>query len=207
MPSATSRATAGATIAWSSSPSAPFSPACGLSPATTSRGRGMRNRAERSRATIRPVSTTSSVERCWKISFSGRWIVTGTTASSGDQSIITGRSCRPVASCTSVARNSVWPGSAKPQLYSTFFATGLVTIAEARPARTSATARRMEAMAAGALDRSGCPGSALTTTSMGTTGSADENVAQAEAGVTIEIETSSPSCAARRRRNSGSETT
>ena len=45
MPSALSRATAGATIARSSSPSVPSSPAWGLSPATASRGRGMRNRA------------------------------------------------------------------------------------------------------------------------------------------------------------------
>ena len=35
-----------------------------------------------------------------KISLSGRWIVTGTTASSGDHSIITGRSDLPVASWT-----------------------------------------------------------------------------------------------------------
>ena len=41
---------------------------------------------------MRPVSTTSSVERCAKISRSGKWMVTGTTASSGDHSIITGRS-------------------------------------------------------------------------------------------------------------------
>ena len=38
-------------------------------------------------------------------------------------------------------------------------ATGLVTIALAAPAQTSATARRMAAIAAGALDRSGWPGS------------------------------------------------
>jgi len=61
-------------------------------------------------------STTRSLESCLKISLSGRWIVTGTTASSGDHSIITGRTDLPVASCTSVARNSVWPGSANPQL-------------------------------------------------------------------------------------------
>ena len=64
MPSAFSRATAGATIAQSSSPSVPSSPAWGLSPATASRGRGMRNRPARSRATMRPVSITSSVDRC-----------------------------------------------------------------------------------------------------------------------------------------------
>ena len=41
-------------------------------------------------------------------------------------------------------------------------ATGLVTTAAAAPASTSATARRMEAMAAGALEWSGRPGSAVT---------------------------------------------
>ena len=49
-------------------------------------------------------------------SASGRWMVTGTTASSGDHSIITGRDvdCRCV-SCARRARYSVWPGSAKPE--------------------------------------------------------------------------------------------
>ena len=64
MPSATSRATAGATIARSSSPRVPASPACGLSPATASRGCAIPKRVARSRATIRPVSTTSSLESC-----------------------------------------------------------------------------------------------------------------------------------------------
>ncbi len=45
---------------------------------------------------------------------------------------------------------------------------GLVTTAAAAPAMTSATARRIEATAAGALDRSGRPGSAVTATSRGT---------------------------------------
>ena len=40
---------------------------------------------------MRPVSTMRSLDRCVKMSRSGRWIVTGTTASSGDHSIITGR--------------------------------------------------------------------------------------------------------------------
>ena len=52
MPSARSRAIAGRDDARSSSPSAPSSPACGLSPATASRGRAMPKRAARSRATI-----------------------------------------------------------------------------------------------------------------------------------------------------------
>ena len=56
------------------------------------------NRVIRSCATMRAVSTISSLESCGKISRSGRWIVTGTTASSGDHSIITGRNDLPVAS-------------------------------------------------------------------------------------------------------------
>ena len=50
----------GRTIAQSSSPSAPSSPACGLRPATASRGRAMPKRSRRSRATMRPVSTIRS---------------------------------------------------------------------------------------------------------------------------------------------------
>ena len=99
-------------------------------------------------------------------------MVTGTTASSGDHSIITGLTGLPVHSCASRPKNSVWPGSAKPEAYSTFLATGLVTIAAARPAITSATARRIEAIAAGALVASGLPGAAVTASCKGTTGKA-----------------------------------
>ena len=45
---------------------------------------------------MRPVSTIRSVVSCCGTSRSGRWIVTGTTASSGDHSIITGCAARPV---------------------------------------------------------------------------------------------------------------
>ena len=78
-------------------------------------------------------------------------MVTGTSARSGDQSIITACAGAPVASSVSLARYSVWPGSAKPLLYSTVLATGLVTTAKARFASTSATAARIEAIAAGPL--------------------------------------------------------
>ncbi len=61
---------------------------------------------------------------------------------------------------------------------------GLVTTAPARPAITSATARRIEAIAAGALVASGLPGAAVTPTSSGTTGSARANTFTASAGVT-----------------------
>jgi hypothetical protein len=90
MPSALRRSTAGRTTVRSSSPSAPSSPACGLSPAMARRGRAMSKRSRRSRATMRPVSTTRPSLSRAVTSFSARWIVTGTTASSGDQSIMTG---------------------------------------------------------------------------------------------------------------------
>src|SRR5580692_12692050 len=114
-------------------------------------------------------------------------MVTGTTASSGDHSIMTGRGVLPVASCTSVARNSVWPGSAKPDLYKTFLATGLVTTALAAPLSTSPTARRMDSIAAGALDASGRPGSAVTRVVIATTGSAEANAFPAASGPTAAI--------------------
>ena len=43
-------------------------------------------------------------------------MVTGTTAISGDHSIITGHAGLPVRSNDSLARYSVWPGSSKPAL-------------------------------------------------------------------------------------------
>src|SRR5580704_12021470 len=133
-------------------------------------------------------------------------MVTGTTASSGDHSIITGRRVSPVASWTRLAKNSVWPGSAKPDLYRTFLATGLVTIAAALPAKTSPTARRIDAIAAGALEPSGRPGSAVTAMSRPTTGNAEANAWIAEEGVTVATGASSLSAAARRRRNFSSAT-
>src|ERR1700753_4291883 len=117
---------------------------------------------------------------------------TGTTACSGDHSIMTGCSILPVASCTSVARNSVWPGSAKPDLYRTFLAIGLVTTAAAAPVSTSPTARRMDSIAAGALEASGWPGSAVTLAAIGTTGSAEANAAQAVFDVTANGGTGRP---------------
>jgi hypothetical protein len=83
-------------------------------------------------------------------------------------------------------------------------AIGLVTIAPATPLPTSATARRMAAIAAGALDRSGWPGSALTATAMSTTGSAVAKVAAADAGSTAAIATSGAICRARLATKSGS---
>ncbi len=47
-------------------------------------------------------------------------MVTGTTASAGDHSIITGCGAGPPSAASS-ARNSVWPGWRKPARYSTLF--------------------------------------------------------------------------------------
>src|SRR5262245_41279982 len=131
-------------------------------------------------------------------------MVTGTTASSGDHSIITGRVATPVDSSTSLPRYSVCPGSGKPERYSTFLATGLVTTAVAAPALTSATARRIAASAAGALDSSGWPGSALIGTPISTTGSAVLNAVHAVAGSTTAMLTSGAMRFARCARNAGS---
>jgi hypothetical protein len=58
---------------------------------------------------------------------------------------------------------------------------------------TSAAARRIEAIAAGALEASGRPGCAVMRSPRGTTGNARGNVAAAASGSTLAIGTSSPS--------------
>ena len=63
---------------------------------------------------MRPVSTMSCVESCATASFNATWMVTGTTASSGDHNNITGITILPVARWQSRARYSVCPGSVKP---------------------------------------------------------------------------------------------
>ena len=204
IPSALSRSTAGRTTVRSSSPSAPCSPACGLRPATARRGCAIPKRSRRSWATIRPVVVTSSGVSAATTSRNGKWIVTGTTASSGDQSIMTGCAATPVDCSESLARYSVCPGSANPDRYRMFLAIGLVTMALAAPAITSATARRMAASAAGALDRSGRPGSALMVTPTSTTGKAVLKVAHAADGATTATATSGAIRSARRATNFGS---
>ena len=68
-------------IAVSSRPSAPLSPACGLSPATASRGRAMPKRRRRSRADD-PRRLDDQLRRQARGDCaSGMWTVTGTTAS------------------------------------------------------------------------------------------------------------------------------
>ena len=123
----------------SSSPIAPCSPACGLSPATARRGCSMPNSDFSPAAAMRPTRTMPSGCRARATAWaSDRWMVTGTTRSSGQASIMA-TSAPPASS----ARNSVWPGCLKPASCSVFFWMGLVTM----PAISPAWASR------GALDR------------------------------------------------------
>ena len=144
----------------SSPPSAPPSPACGLRPEIASRGAAIAMCRRSAASTMRAVETISSLVRSVMASRSGRWIVTGTTASACDHSIITGCGARCAGSCVAAnsARNSVWPGWAKPAWYSTLLAIGLVTTALARPACTSSTAWRIDAIAAAGAVAVGLPG-------------------------------------------------
>ena len=128
------------------------------------------------------VSMISSRVKRRGTSASGMWMVTGTTARSSDQIIITGLGAGP-PSAASAARNSVWPGKAKPAWYITDFAMGLVTTAPARPAVTSATAVSMAARAAGALAASGRPGAAVAGWPVASTGTARGKSAAASSGV------------------------
>ena len=59
------------------------------------------------------VETINSLVSWLSASRRETWIVTGTTASRGDHSIITGCGMRPSVAASS-ARNSVWPGWRKP---------------------------------------------------------------------------------------------
>ena len=69
--------------------------------------------SSRSATAMRAVATISSLDSCAIASRSERWMVTGTTASAGDHSIITGCGARPPSAASS-ARNSVWPGWRNP---------------------------------------------------------------------------------------------
>ena len=203
MPSARSVSMAGATMSMSSLPSEPSSPACGLRPEIASRGRARPKCAFRSATAIRAVVTISSLESWASASRSERWMVTGTTASAGDHSIITGCGARPPLAASS-ARNSVWPGWRKPARYSTLLAIGLVTTAPALPRLTWSTAWRMEASAAVALVSSGCPGRAVAISPVATTGNAFANAAPASSGTASASSTFNPRIFARSAKNARS---
>ena len=60
------------------------------------------------------------------------------------------------------ARNSVWPGKAKPAAFSTDLWIGAVTMAAASPSRQACTAISMASVTAAALAALGLPGTAVT---------------------------------------------
>ena len=80
----------------------------GFNPDTAMRGLVIPNRERRSATTMRTVSTIIRLDSIVIASRKGRWMVTGTTARSGDHSSITG--CGVAFVAASSARNSVWPG-------------------------------------------------------------------------------------------------
>ena len=79
----------------SSRPSMPPSPACGLSPATARRGRGMPKSSRRAAAVMRMVSVSRMRVNAFGTAASGMCTVVGTTFNSLEASIITGRKARP----------------------------------------------------------------------------------------------------------------
>ncbi len=134
-------------------------------------------KSRRSAASVaRQTDRMASVVTPSKRRRSETWIVTGTTRSCGQASIITG--VPPVSS----PRNSVCPGCGKPAWYSTALLIGLVTTAPASPACTRRTARSMLAMTAGALAGSGWPGRAISGSDTGSTGSAAPNTSATWSG-------------------------
>ncbi|MEI9991556.1 MAG: hypothetical protein WDM86_16115 [Rhizomicrobium sp.] len=137
----------------SSPPSTPSSPACGLRPATASRGAAMEKSRFSAARMMSAVSTMAAVVMARGTSASGMWIVSGTTRSSSLASIITARGA-PV----SAWRNSVCPGWGKPAAANTALLIGAVTMAAASPAIASATAVSMASTIAAAFAASGWPG-------------------------------------------------
>ncbi len=170
---------AGAMRVRSSSPSAPCSPACGLRPAMARRGFGRPKSRARAAAVMRAVTTMASVSSVSMARRRETCTVTGTTRSSGLASIMTGG----LVAWVSSARNSVWPGWAKPASYSAALLMGLVTMPPTSPRRARAAARRMEARMAGALAGSMRPGTGGAARRTGRTGRASANTAGACAGV------------------------
>ena len=167
---------AGAITSISSRPIAPCSPACGFSPATASRGAAMPKSRRNAASVARAVATMASVVTPSSARRSETWIVTGTTRSRSQASIMTG--VPPVSS----PRNSVWPGWRKPAAYSTALLIGLVTTAPASPACTRRTARSMLSITAGALAGSGWPGRAMAGRSTASTGRAAPNTSATWSG-------------------------
>ena len=104
IPSARAAATAGAITSRSSRPNMPFSPACGFSPATATRGSAIpKDRVAACARRIARISASGVTART--ASASDRWIDTSSTRSSSLASIMA-KSAVPVRS----ARISVCPG-------------------------------------------------------------------------------------------------
>src|SRR5690606_24266107 len=160
----------------------------------------MPNFSRRSVAVIRAACTIRSVVSVAIACCRETWMVTGTTRSRSDASIITGMTLPQ-----SAARYSVCPGWRKPAAYSAALWIGLVTRAAASPPRHSAVPVSMARRTAGALAGSGCPGLGRVTSGTGRTGRAVPNTAAVSPGALIvSIRTDQPAVAARARSRSGS---
>ena len=121
-----------------------------------------------------------SVESAPNTSFSGIWMVTGTTFSPSPISIITAsEASRPA----SAARNSVWPGKPKPALAKVALLIGFVTTALAAPLRTKATDLSIDCWTIAALAEFGRPAVTGDATWSGSTGRASANTDNAAANV------------------------
>ena len=166
------------TIRLSSLPSVPSSPACGLRPATASRGCAIPKRSAISRATTRPVSKIRSRVSCCGTSLNGMWMVTGTTATSGAPQHHH-RPGRIAGLPRTTAARDIRCGRDRrsPPCRARSWRPDWSRPPHACPAITSATARSIEAMAAGALLASGLPGSAVAVMPSGTTGRARAKIA------------------------------
>ena len=141
-PSLASCRTAGAIRRRSSLPSAPPSPACGLSPATPTvfLPRPSHSRAWAAR---RPASRMEARVRWRGTSDRGKWRVTSSTRSPPPMSIMAKRRVR-----VSSASISVWPGALMPAFLSPSLQMGAVTMPSRVPESDNSTARRIHVQAA-----------------------------------------------------------
>ena len=168
MPSRAQRRDRGRDDAASSRPSAPLSPACGLSPATASRGCAMPKRRRRSRSTIRAgLDDQLRREARRAPARSGTWTVTGTTASASHHSIITG--CGGVRPARRQRRQELGVAGMGEAGLVEHVLRDRVGDEAPRPRRRARAAPppRSTAMVAAAVAGSGLPGSAATASPTG----------------------------------------
>jgi hypothetical protein len=140
-PSPTVSATAGAISLASSEPKRPFSPACGLRPATAIRGLSMPNSVRASCTSLTTV-TTRSFLTALIASKRDTWVEMWATRKSPSMSSI-------AYSVVLVkwAYISVWPGNLCPARLSASLLRGAVAVASMRPALASSIARRTDSKA------------------------------------------------------------